>query len=210
MAVAKYWGWPFLKYLWEKFFGCPGTPTNWCPGKVYLQGNAYHNKDQSDSIPLSPPANNSAMEQLLNQQLTPKLVIVDIDGFAAEVSTIVLKKELPWMEGTFGLVLMAVAKYWGWPFLKYLWEKVKLKLRRVSRDTHQLVSREGNAYHNKDQSDSIPLSPTANNSAMEQLLNQQLTVLKEIKVSVTSMEPHSNDRPQEFVGQPTGPGEGDQ
>ncbi len=75
----------------------------------------------------------------------------DIDGFAAEVSAIVLNKELPWMEGTFGLVLMAVAKYWGWPFLKYLWEKVKLKckyqflflVRRVSRDTHKLVSREG-------------------------------------------------------------------
>ncbi|EFX69943.1 hypothetical protein DAPPUDRAFT_328571 [Daphnia pulex] len=81
MAVAKYWGWPFLKYLWEK----------------------------------------------VKLKFEPKLMIVDIDGFAAEVSAIVLKKELPWMEGTFGLVLMAVAKYWGWPFLKYLWEKVKLK-----------------------------------------------------------------------------------
>jgi hypothetical protein len=71
-----------------------------------------------------------------------------------------------------------------------------------------------NAYHNKDQtknqkSDKIPLSQPAKYSAMEQLLDKQLTVLKEIKVSVASMEPPTNDMPHEF-GQPTGPGVGDQ
>jgi hypothetical protein len=44
---------------------------------------------------------------------------------------------------------------------------------------------------------------------MEQLLDKQLTVLKEIKVSVASMEPPTNDMPHEF-GQPTGPGVGNQ
>ncbi len=52
---------------------------------------------------------------------------VDIDGFTADLSAIILKNELPWMEGTFGLLLMVVAKYWGLPFIKYLWEKVKVK-----------------------------------------------------------------------------------
>jgi hypothetical protein len=44
---------------------------------------------------------------------------------------------------------------------------------------------------------------------MEQLLMQQLTVLKQIEKTVASMEPPSNDRPrpQDF-GQPTA--EGDQ
>jgi hypothetical protein len=43
---------------------------------------------------------------------------------------------------------------------------------------------------------------------MEQLLMQQLTVLKQIEETVASMEPSSNDRPrpQEF-GQPTGEGD---
>jgi hypothetical protein len=41
----------------------------------------------------------------------PKLVNVDIDGLAANLSAIVLENQLPWMEGTFGLVLIAVAKY---------------------------------------------------------------------------------------------------
>ena len=55
------------------------------------------------------------------------MVTVDIDGFTADLSAIILKNELPWMEGTFGLLLMVVAKYWGLPFIKYLWEKVKVK-----------------------------------------------------------------------------------
>jgi hypothetical protein len=60
-------------------------------------------------------------------------VAVDVDGFAAEVGNIVLKKELPFLQGSFGLLLMLVIKYWIWPFSKYLWGRLKLKCKYQSK-----------------------------------------------------------------------------
>ncbi len=72
------------------------------------------------------------------------MVNVDIDGLAANLSAIVLENQLPWMEGTFGLVLIAVAKYLVWPIVKkYVWEKLVLKCKYKFLFLVRRVSREG-------------------------------------------------------------------
>jgi hypothetical protein len=50
----------------------------------------------------------------------PRWVAIDVDGFAAEVGDIVLEKELPFLQGTFGLLFVIVAKYWILPLLGIL------------------------------------------------------------------------------------------
>jgi hypothetical protein len=49
----------------------------------------------------------------------PRLVEVDLDGFAAEVGAIVLEGESTLLnKGTFGLLYVVVVRYLGWPLLK--------------------------------------------------------------------------------------------
>jgi hypothetical protein len=36
-----------------------------------------------------------------------------------------------WLEGTFGLMFMVVAKYRGWPLVKHWWNLLKLKCKKV-------------------------------------------------------------------------------
>jgi hypothetical protein len=49
----------------------------------------------------------------------PRLVEVDLDGFAAEVGAIVLEGESTFLnKGTFGLLCVVVVRYLGWPLLK--------------------------------------------------------------------------------------------
>jgi hypothetical protein len=59
----------------------------------------------------------------------PRLVEVDLDGFAAEVGAIVLEGESKFLKGTFGLICVVAVRYLGWPLLKpalhKLWGWVK-------------------------------------------------------------------------------------
>jgi hypothetical protein len=47
-----------------------------------------------------------------------------LKGFAAEVGAIVLKEELKFLKGTFGLIFVVAVKYWGWPLLKPVLKKL--------------------------------------------------------------------------------------
>lgn len=47
---------------------------------------------------------------------------IDFDGLAAHVGGIVLEKELPFLQGSFGVVLIIGARFFTWPILKkYGW-----------------------------------------------------------------------------------------
>ncbi|EFX66602.1 hypothetical protein DAPPUDRAFT_262826 [Daphnia pulex] len=81
--------------------------------------------------------------RVISENATPQILYADIDfqntaevkhprvadpgEFAAEEANIVVKKELPMLEGSFGLLLMLVVKYFIWPPLKYWWGVFKHK-----------------------------------------------------------------------------------
>jgi hypothetical protein len=62
--------------------------------------------------------------------------VADPDEFAAEVANIVIKEEIPFLKGTFGLLFILAVKYFIWPPIKYWWRehvhngKLQLKARR--------------------------------------------------------------------------------
>jgi hypothetical protein len=95
--------------------------------------------------------------------------LADPDDFAAEVANIVannvVKKELPMLEGTFGILLMLLIKYFIWPPAKYWWGELKRKFSKPDNQQH-------------------PTSPSTsqpNVSIIEQVLMQQQTLLREMK-----------------------------
>jgi hypothetical protein len=53
--------------------------------------------------------------------------VADPEEFAADFAPIVVKDEIPFLKGSFGLLFMLVCKYFIWPPTKYWWRVLKRK-----------------------------------------------------------------------------------